>query len=118
MIALRVIYALVTTRRTCSKPFVSNTLQTLAKTEYADEPQIRTPATSFLKSIALVSKPPGLRLQKTNCANPSSKEGCRKVVISLSVGCPTKHFRSNRFGNHSRKIAVGTLFMNHLYHRV
>ncbi|GBN89370.1 hypothetical protein AVEN_139947-1 [Araneus ventricosus] len=49
---------------------------------------------------------------------PDSKEGCGKVAISLSMGCPRKHFRANRFGNHSRKIDVEELFINHLSHRV
>ncbi|GBN65841.1 hypothetical protein AVEN_82878-1 [Araneus ventricosus] len=35
----------------------------------------------------------------------------KKVAISLSIGCAI------RFGNHSRRIDVGKLFMNHLSHR-
>ncbi|GBM98777.1 hypothetical protein AVEN_220118-1 [Araneus ventricosus] len=49
---------------------------------------------------------------------PDSKEGCGKVAISLSIGCPRKHFRANRFGNHSCKIGVGKHFMNYLSHLV
>ncbi|GBM03121.1 hypothetical protein AVEN_121338-1, partial [Araneus ventricosus] len=46
--------------------------------------------------------------------NPDSKEGCGKVAISLSIGCPRKHFRENRLGNHCRKVYIGKLFMNYL----
>ncbi|GBM92389.1 hypothetical protein AVEN_213228-1 [Araneus ventricosus] len=42
----------------------------------------------------------------------------KKVAISLSISCPRKYFRANRFGNHSRKIDVDNLLMNHLSHRV
>ncbi|GBO06144.1 hypothetical protein AVEN_202495-1 [Araneus ventricosus] len=45
---------------------------------------------------------------------PDSKEDCGKVAISLSICCPRKHFRANRFGNHCRKIYIGKLFMNYL----
>ncbi|GBN12487.1 hypothetical protein AVEN_135993-1 [Araneus ventricosus] len=48
------------------------------------------------------------------CPIPDSK-GCGKVAILLSIGCPRKHFRANRFGNHSRKIK---LFINYLSYRV
>ncbi|GBN96709.1 hypothetical protein AVEN_259682-1 [Araneus ventricosus] len=37
----------VTTRRACSRLAASNSLQTIAKTEYPDEPRIRTPENSF-----------------------------------------------------------------------
>ncbi|GBN42368.1 hypothetical protein AVEN_269456-1 [Araneus ventricosus] len=47
-------------------------------------------------------------------AYPDSKEDCGKVAISLSIGCLRKHFLSNRFGNHCRKVYVGKLFMNYL----
>ncbi|GBM36182.1 hypothetical protein AVEN_22894-1, partial [Araneus ventricosus] len=45
---------------------------------------------------------------------PDSKEGCGKVAISLSIGCPRKPFRENRFGNHCRKVYIEKLFMNYL----
>ncbi|GBO13419.1 hypothetical protein AVEN_181945-1 [Araneus ventricosus] len=47
---------------------------------------------------------------------PDSKEGSGKVSISLSISCPRKHFRANRFGNHCPKVYVGKFFMNHLSH--
>ncbi|GBO00607.1 hypothetical protein AVEN_28777-1 [Araneus ventricosus] len=49
---------------------------------------------------------------------PDSKESCGKVAISLSIGCPRKHFRPNRFGNHCRKVYVGKFFMNYLTDKV
>ncbi|GBN88953.1 hypothetical protein AVEN_139303-1 [Araneus ventricosus] len=49
---------------------------------------------------------------------PDSKEGCGKVAISFSIGCPRKHFRANRFRNHCRKVYVGKLFMNYLTDKV
>ncbi|GBM95626.1 hypothetical protein AVEN_256425-1 [Araneus ventricosus] len=54
----------VTTCRTCSKLVASNSLQTIAKTEYADEPQIRTPDNPLPKPGAFVTQPAGLRLRR------------------------------------------------------
>ncbi|GBL80323.1 hypothetical protein AVEN_92240-1 [Araneus ventricosus] len=54
---------LVTTRRTCSKLVASNTLQTIAKTEYADEPHIRTPDNELPKPDVLTTQPEEFRLQ-------------------------------------------------------
>ncbi|GBO16491.1 hypothetical protein AVEN_73603-1 [Araneus ventricosus] len=52
---------LVTSRRTCSRLVTSNTLQTIAKTEYADKPQIRSPDNPLPKPIALATKSAGPR---------------------------------------------------------
>ncbi|GBL57531.1 hypothetical protein AVEN_182823-1 [Araneus ventricosus] len=54
----------------------------------------------------------------SQCSNPDRKEGYGKVAISLSIGCPQKHFRANRFGNHCRKVYVGKIFMNYLTDKV
>ncbi|GBN10416.1 hypothetical protein AVEN_189242-1, partial [Araneus ventricosus] len=45
-----------------------NSFQTIAKTEYADEPQIRTPDNPLPKPVAIAAGP---RLRKTDCANAS-----------------------------------------------
>ncbi|GBN25382.1 hypothetical protein AVEN_242051-1 [Araneus ventricosus] len=58
----------VTTRRTCSKLVASNSLQTIAKIEYADEPQIRTPDNPLPNPVALATHPAGHRLPKTGYA--------------------------------------------------
>ncbi|GBM84237.1 hypothetical protein AVEN_87509-1 [Araneus ventricosus] len=52
----------------------------------------------------------GTRVSSSPTDPPNSKEGCGKVAISLSIGCPRNHFRTNRFGNHSSKIDVRKLF--------
>ncbi|GBO31235.1 hypothetical protein AVEN_129773-1 [Araneus ventricosus] len=61
----------VTTRRTCSKLVASNSLQTIAKTEYADEPQIRTLDNRLPKTVALATQQARPRLRKTDYANIS-----------------------------------------------
>ncbi|GBL80004.1 hypothetical protein AVEN_97499-1 [Araneus ventricosus] len=62
---------LVTTRRTFSKLVASNTVQTIAKTEYADEPQIRSPDNLLPKPVALATTPAGSRSRRTDCTNRS-----------------------------------------------
>ncbi|GBL93900.1 hypothetical protein AVEN_153656-1 [Araneus ventricosus] len=57
---------------------------------------------------------PNIVIMKIAGQDPDSKEGCGKVAISLSIGCPRKHFRENRLGNHCRKVYIGKLFMNYL----
>ncbi|GBO32363.1 hypothetical protein AVEN_125989-1 [Araneus ventricosus] len=47
-------------------------------------------------------------------SSTDSKEGLGNVAISLSIGCPQKHFRTNRFGNYCRKVYIGKLFVNYL----
>ncbi|GBM72779.1 hypothetical protein AVEN_201557-1 [Araneus ventricosus] len=66
-----IVNEVVTTRRTCSKIVASNSLQTTAKTENADEPQIRTLNNPLPKPVALVTPPAGLRLPTADYANIS-----------------------------------------------
>ncbi|GBN89034.1 hypothetical protein AVEN_112373-1 [Araneus ventricosus] len=56
---------------TLQQAFCSNTLQIIAETEYADEPQIRIPDNQLPKSVALATQPAGPRLRMTDCVNRS-----------------------------------------------